>query len=360
MATQHGPAEKSLSNLGSLRAMPTTLCATDPDRVLELLMDDQCLLQDRTSDPTEVVGQSRSLVHVFQLAAQVAETTACVLIEGETGTGKELVARAIHRASPRRDQPFVKMNCAAIPRGLLESELFGHEKGAFTDATSRRVGRFELADRGTLFLDEVGDIAPELQAKLLRVLQEREFERVGDTRTRQVDVRVLAASNRDLSQMVAAGQFRSDLYYRLNVFPIVVPPLRERPEDIPLLARFFTERHARRFNKAIPEITPKTMRALCAQRWPGNVRELENLIERSVILSGPSTLEVPPEEVLPVAREPAERIPTLQDVERDYILQALTESNWVIAGVAGTAAKLGMKRTSLQYRMEKLGIKRPR
>ena len=261
----------------------------------QLQAENSYLRMERDADRhwDEIVGQSKALKNVLKLVEQVAPTNACVLIQGETGTGKELIAHAIHRLSDRRDQAFVKLNCAAIPAGLIESDLFGHERGAFTGAVSRKSGRFELADRGTIFLDEVGEIPLELQAKLLRVLQEREFERLGGTRTTRVDVRLVAASNRDLAQMVAEGTFRSDLYYRLKVFPIVVPPLRERVEDIPLLARCFTERHARQCNKAVTEIPADTMRALCAYSWPGNIREMENLIERSVILSQGSTLEVP-------------------------------------------------------------------
>jgi formate hydrogenlyase transcriptional activator len=310
----------------------------------------------------EIVGQSRALRTALRLVEQVAPTGACVLIQGETGTGKELIARAIHRLSNRRDAAFVKMNCAAIPTGLLESELFGHEKGAFTGAIARKVGRFELATGGTLFLDEVGDIPGELQAKFLRVLQERELERLGSTRTLRVDVRVVAASNRDLAQMVKDRQFRSDLYYRLNVFPILVPPLRERVEDIPLLARCFTDRHARRCHKEITEIPDEVVDALCRHHWPGNIRELENFIERSVILTRGSVLEIPFGELAPAAavRSTPGGPATLENLERQHIIRALDASRWVIAGPAGAAAKLGMKRTSLQHRMRKLGIARPR
>jgi formate hydrogenlyase transcriptional activator len=308
----------------------------------------------------ELVGNSRALKDVLRLVQQVAPTTACVLIQGETGTGKELVARAIHYSSPRRTQPFVRLNCASIPAGLLESELFGHERGAFTGAIARHSGRFELADRGTLFLDEVGDLPLPLQVKLLRVLQEREFERLGGTRTIRVNVRVVAATNRDLAQMVAAGEFRSDLYYRLRVFPIVVPPLRDRVEDIPMLVTCFMERHARRCNKPICRVSDETMRALCRYAWPGNVRELENLIERSVIISQKTTLEVPLGELELDSREVTEVDQSLQGMEREHILRALQASNWVIAGSSGAAVRLGLKRTSLQYKMQKLGISRPR
>jgi formate hydrogenlyase transcriptional activator len=298
------------------------------------------------------------LKKVLDLVEQVAPTKASVLIQGETGTGKELIARAIHRLSGRREQAFVKLNCAAIPTGLLEAELFGHEKGAFTGAVGRRIGRFELAHQGTIFLDEVGEIPLELQAKLLRVLQEQEFERLGSPRTIRIDVRIVAASNRDLAQMVADRGFRSDLYYRLNVFPIVIPPLRERVEDIPQLVRYLTERHARQYNKPVMSIPAETMVALCHYPWPGNVRELENFIERSVILSQGSTLEVPLGELKPVSGTAADGT-TLEDFEREHILRALNESHWVIAGPSGAAARLGMKRTSLQHRMQKLGITRP-
>jgi formate hydrogenlyase transcriptional activator len=267
-----------------------------------LLAENLYLRQELDSEEhwEEIVGQSKVLKKVLDLVEQVAPTKASVLIQGETGTGKELIARAIHRLSGRKEQAFVKLNCAAIPTGLLKAELFGHEKGAFTGAIGRRIGRFELAHQGTIFLDEVGEIPLELQAKLLRVLQEQEFERLGSPRTIHIDVRLVAASNRDLAQMVVDRGFRSDLYYRLNVFPIVVPPLRERVEDIPQLVRYLTKRHARQYNKPITSITAETMTALCRYPWPGNVRELENLIERSVILSQGSTLEVPFGELKPV------------------------------------------------------------
>lgn len=314
---------------------------------------------DEQHQGEEIIGQSTVFGRVLALVEQVAPTNACVLIQGETGTGKELIARAIHRLSGREGQSFVKLNCAAIPTGLLEAELFGHEKGAFTGAIGQRIGRFELAHRGTIFLDEVGEIPLELQAKLLRVLQEQEFERLGSTRTIRVDVRIVAASNRDLARMVADREFRSDLYYRLNVFPIMVPPLRERAQDISLLVQYFTERHARRYNRPITSIPAETLAALCRYRWPGNVRELENLIERSVILSQGPTLDVPLGELMPV-NETAIGALTLEDCEREHILRVLNDCRWVIAGPSGAAAKLGMKRTSLQYKMQKLGITRPR
>jgi formate hydrogenlyase transcriptional activator len=307
----------------------------------------------------EIVGESPALKGVLSQVETVASTDSNVLILGETGTGKEVIARAIHELSPRRERTFVKVNCAAIPTGLLESELFGHEKGAFTGAIAQKVGRFELAHRGTLFLDEVGDIPPELQPKLLRVLQEKEFERLGSTRTQRVDVRVVAATNRDLAQMVEDRLFRSDLYYRLNVFPIVVPPLRERREDIPLLVRYFAQKYARRMDRRIESLPAEEMEALTRYPWPGNVRELENLIERAVILSRGPTLHVP----LPEDRLSSEALAgspvTLEAAEREHILRTLRETNWVIAGPHGAAARLGMKRTTLQSRMAKLGISRP-
>ena len=312
----------------------------------------------------EVVGDSSALRAVLRRVERVARTDSTVLIQGETGTGKELVARALHRLSRRHDRTFVKLNCAAIPIGLLESELFGHEKGAFTGAVTRRIGRFELAHQGTLFLDEVGEIPLELQVKLLRVLQEQEFERLGSTRTLRVDVRLIASTNRDLAKMIAREQFRNDLYYRLNVFPITMPPLRDRVDDIPLLLRHFTRHHAQLCNKSITNVAPKTIAALCRYSWPGNVRELENVIERSVILSQGSTLEVPLAELksqastAPLeARTPAAK--TLESAQRECILRALHDARWVIAGPSGAAATLGVKRTSLQYKMRKLGIRRP-
>jgi formate hydrogenlyase transcriptional activator len=307
----------------------------------------------------EIVGESPALKRVLGQVETVAPTDSSVLVLGETGTGKEVIARALHDLSPRRERTFVKVNCAAIPTGLLESELFGHEKGAFTGAIAQKVGRFELAHRGTLFLDEVGDIPLELQPKLLRVLQEKEFERLGGTRTQHVDVRVVAATNRDLTQMVEDRLFRSDLYYRLNVFPITVPPLRERAEDIPLLVRYFAQKHARRMDRRIETIPAEEMEALTRYHWPGNVRELENLIERAVILSRGPALHVPlPEERLSGDATAASPV-TLEAAEREHILHALGETHWVIAGPQGAAARLGMKRTTLQSRMTKLGISRP-
>jgi formate hydrogenlyase transcriptional activator len=308
-----------------------------------------------------IVGDSVALKAALQLVSVVAPTDSSVLILGETGTGKELIARAIHDLSVRRERPFVKLNCAAIPLGLLESELFGHEKGAFTGAIAQKVGRFELANKGTLFLDEVGDIPLELQAKLLRVLQEQEFERLGSNRTHKVDVRLIAATHRDLSGMVKQSTFREDLYYRLKVFPINVPALRQRTEDIPTLVRHFTELYSRRLNKGINEIPPETMDALVRYRWPGNVRELQNFIERAVILSPHSVLRAPISELEPFHAHREGNIPMtgLEEVERDHILRTLEASNWVVGGRNGAAERLGMKRTSLVYRMRKLRIGRP-
>jgi formate hydrogenlyase transcriptional activator len=278
---------------------------------------------------------------------------------GETGSGKELVARALHNLSDRRERTFVKLNCAAIPTGLLESELFGHEKGAFTGAIATKMGRFEMADRGTIFLDEVGEIPLDLQVKLLRVLQEQEFERLGSTRTIRVDVRVIAATNRDLGRMVEEQEFRGDLYYRLKVFPITVPPLRERTEDIPLLVRHFTQKFAQRMKKRIESIPSEAMKALQHYPWPGNVRELENFVERSVILSRDSVLHVPLTELKTRPEDLTTSAETLEAAEREHILRILKETRWVIAGPSGAAARLGMKRTTLQSKMQRLGITRP-
>jgi formate hydrogenlyase transcriptional activator len=309
----------------------------------------------------EVVGSSSSLKAVLKSVRIVAPADSTVLIQGETGTGKEMIARAIHKLSSRKDQAFVKVNCAAIPLGLLESELFGHERGAFTGAIAQKVGRFELAHKGTLFLDEVGDIPLELQPKLLRVLQEQEFERLGSTRTQRVDVRVLAATNVSLTQMVAEKKFRSDLYYRLKVFPIDVPPLRDRREDIPLLVRYFSNKYARRMGKHIESIPKDAMDALSHYAWPGNIRELQNLMERAVLLSPGTSLRVPVAEILnDSGLDSSSGGNTLERVEREQIVQALRESNWVVGGARGAAARLGIKRTSLAYKMQKLGISRPR
>ncbi len=326
----------------------------------------------RTSDQAsyerrfeQIIGNSPALEAVLEQVERVAPTGSTVLIQGETGTGKELIAHAIHNISSRCGRPFVRLNCAAIPLDLLESELFGHEKGAFTGAIAQKIGRFELADKGTLFLDEVGDIPSALQPKLLRVLQEQEFERLGSTRTHQVNVRLVAATNRDLTEMVNRGEFRSDLYYRLNVFPVLLPPLRERREDIPALVMHFVEVLGRRMGREIEHIPPETMSALSSYQWPGNIRELQNLIERAVILSNDGVLPNP----LPAA-ETEQRATvslgattlgatTLRDSERTLILQTLEGVGWVIGGPKGAAAKLGLKRTTLIHKMQKLGIARP-
>jgi formate hydrogenlyase transcriptional activator len=305
-----------------------------------------------------LIGDSPALRHVLEQAELVAPTDATVLIQGETGTGKELIARAIHRLSARSNHAFVKLNCGAIPATLLENELFGHERGAFTDAVAQQIGRFELAHGGTLFLDEVGEIPLELQSKFLRVLQEQEFERLGGTRTIRVDARLVAATNRDLAAMVGDRQFRSDLYYRLNVFPIVNPPLRERPEDISTLAHYFMEKFAARMRKRVTAIPIGTMAALRRYHWPGNVRELEHLVERGVILSRESTLEIPLNELTRPRTDQQPAI-TLEEAEREHIYQALQDANWMIGGPSGAAARLGIKRTTLQSMMSRLGIARP-
>jgi len=310
----------------------------------------------------QIVGESAPLRQVLKLAETVAPTGSTVLIRGETGTGKELVARAIHDLSPRKDRTFVKLNCAAIPTGLLESELFGHERGAFTGAIAQKVGRFELAHQGTLFLDEVGDIPLELQPKLLRVLQEQEFERLGGTRTIRVDVRLVAATNRDLAQMVAEGRYRSDLYYRLNVFPLLLPPLRERPDDIPRLVRHFTQRFARRMGRRIETIPSEVMDALVHYPWQGNIRELQNIVERAVILSPGPSLQVPLGELQPAAaqaNEPTAAATTLADAEKEHILGVLRDTGWVVGGPEGAASRLGLRRSTLQWKMKKLGVLRP-
>jgi len=314
---------------------------------------------DRDRQFDHIVGNSPALEAVLKKVEQVASTSATVLIEGETGTGKELLAKAIHNISPRYDRPFVKVNCAAIPLDLLESELFGHEKGAFTGAIGQRIGRFELADKGTLFLDEVGDIPRPLQPKLLRVLQEQEFERLGSGRTHHVDVRVVAATHRDLEQMVNSNEFRSDLYYRLNVFPVLLPPLRARYEDIPALVTHFVDFYGRQIGKPIQQIPEDTMSALRSYAWPGNVRELQNLIERAVILSHDGVLPNP----LPSNHQETVTVisksNTLKEVDRALIVQALEAAAWMIGGPEGAAVKLGVKRTTLLYKMKKLGIFRP-
>ena len=304
-----------------------------------------------------IVGCSTALMNTLDLVRTVAPTGSTVLIQGETGTGKELIAHAIHNASPRCGRALIKLNCAAIPLDLLESELFGHERGAFTGAITQKIGRFEMAHRGTLFLDEVGDIPPALQPKLLRVLQEQEFERLGSGRTHQVDVRLVAATHRDLESMVKRNEFRSDLYYRLNVFPIDVPPLRDRRDDIPLLVHYFANKYARRMGKQIESIPNETMDALSRYSWPGNIRELQNLMERAALLSTGPSLRVPLGEILSDPGFSGGN--ALEQAEREQILRALRESNWVVGGARGAAARLGLKRTSLAYKMDKLGISRP-
>ncbi len=355
-------------------AVDNALAFQQIDSLKEKLAGEKLYLEEEIRNEfnfEEIIGESAALRSALAQVELVAAATTTTLILGETGTGKELIARAIHNRSPRRDRTFVKINCAAIPAGLLESELFGHERGAFTGAIAQKIGRFELADRGTIFLDEVGDIPLELQPKLLRVLQEQEFERLGNPRTIRVDVRVVAATNRDLAQLVAEKQFRSDLYYRLNVFPIRVPALHERPEDIPLLVRYFVQRYSRRLNKHVQFVPAEVMNALSSYSWPGNIRELENLIERAVLLSPGSELRVPLSELRsplpgpqtlaqnPSGAFPAPSISTLEDAEREHILRALRQTEWRVAGPRGAAVLLGMKRTTLQARMRKLKIRRP-
>jgi len=315
----------------------------------------------READFQGIVGKSSTLRQLLEMVKTVAPSDSTVLLLGETGTGKELIARAIHNRSGRRERTLVKVNCAAIPTGLLESELFGHERGAFTGAIAQKVGRLELADGGSLFLDEIGDIPLELQPKLLRVLQEREFERLGSTRTKKVDVRVVAATHRDLETMIVDKQFRSDLYYRLNVFPITIPPLRERPEDIPLLVQHFVQQTARNMNKAIDTISCDTMDALAQYSWPGNIRELENVIERAVILSPGPVLRLSIRDlhtrIAPGSDH--ERNQTLEEVERKHIVTTLKQTRWVLSGPRGAAIRLGLHRATLYFRMKKLGIVRP-
>ena len=313
-----------------------------------------------------IIGNSAALESVLEQVEQVASTDSTVLIEGETGTGKELIAHAIHNASQRYGRPFIKLNCAAIPLDLLESELFGHEKGAFTGAIAQKIGRFEMADKGTLFLDEVGDIPPALQPKLLRVLQEQEFERLGSGRTHKVDVRLVAATNRDLVKMVARGQFRSDLYYRLNVFPILLPALRERREDIPVLVTHFVRLFSRRMGKQVDSIPPETMAAFQWYSWPGNIRELQNMVERAVILSRDGALPNPLHKrrtgpiVLSLQRtQLAPSSGTWEDSDRALIVETLEQAGWVVGGPRGAAAQLGLKRTTLLAKMRRLGILRP-
>ena len=335
------------------------------DALKNTLEEEKLYLEEEISDQfnsREIIGNSPSLKRALQAAQTVAATDSNVLIFGETGTGKELIARAIHNLSSRNEHTLVRVNCAAIPTGLLESEMFGHEKGAFTGAIEQRKGRFELAHKGTLFLDEVEDIPVDLQPKLLRVLQEQEFERLGSSRTIKVDVRVVAATNADLEELVSEKKFRSDLFYRLNVFPITLPPLRERIEDIPLLVHFFAQKFAKRMKKPIERIPTEVVTALSRYSWPGNIRELQNLIERAVILSRGSVLEVPLGELKQNGRIATEQSASnsLESVEREHILRVLRETNWVIGGPTGAAARLGLPRTTLNNKMQRLGIARPR
>ena len=348
-------------------AVENALAYREIDALKNKLQEEKLYLQEEIRTEynfEEIIGTSATLKRALQDVETVAPTDSTVLIFGETGTGKELIARALHNLSARREHTLVKVNCAAIPTGLLESEMFGHERGAFTGAVEQRKGRFELAHRGTIFLDEIEEIPLELQPKLLRVLQEQEFERLGSGKTIRVDVRVLTATNADLAQMVGEKKFRSDLYYRLNVFPIALPALRERPEDIPLLVHFFAQKFAQQMKKPIKTIPAETMAKLTAYSWPGNIRELQNLIERAVILSRGSVLEVPLAEL----QQPANVVPMnqiqapirLEAVEREHIMRILRETGWVIGGTAGAAARLGLNRTTLNNRMRKLGITRPR
>jgi formate hydrogenlyase transcriptional activator len=364
-----------LSQIGNQVAIAVeNACAFGEIRELkEKLAQEKLYLEDEIRSEmnfAQIVGKSASLRRVLKQVETVAPTDSTVLIYGDTGTGKELIARAIHDLSPRRSKPFVKLNCAAIPTGLLESELFGHEKGAFTGAIAQRIGRFEVANGGTIFLDEIGEIPLELQTKLLRVLQEREFERLGSSRTLRTDARLIAATNRDLEAMVSEQKFRSDLFFRLNVFPVHVPPLRERQGDIPLLVRHFTQQFSRRMNRVIETIPSAAMEALCRYHWPGNIRELQNVIERAVIISTGPALSVDVADLkFPKAGPPVEKPLSpkstngalhnvLEETERQQILKALKECNWVVAGPNGAAAHLGMKRSTLQLRMHKLGIAR--
>jgi formate hydrogenlyase transcriptional activator len=387
----YGPADVDFLQLVANQvavAVESALAFDCIEKLKEKLTQEKVYLEEeiRTEHNfDEIVGESAALRRVLKQVETVAPTDSTVLIRGETGTGKELIARALHHLSPRRDRTFVKLNCAAIPTGLLESELFGHEKGAFTGAITQKIGRFELAHQGTLFLDEVGDIPPELQPKLLRVLQEQEFERLGSTRTVRVDVRLVAATNRDLAAMAGSGQFRSDLYYRLNVFPVLLPPLRERREDIPRLVRHFAQKAARRMGRLIETIPVEAMDALVRYLWPGNIRELENVIERAVILSpspelrvnvgeldsGGQRSEVGSQESEVRGQGSEDGRPTsdsqavtsgstLADAERAHIVRVLRETGWVLGGPNGAAARLAMKRTTLQSKMKKLGISRPR
>jgi formate hydrogenlyase transcriptional activator len=359
-------------------AVENALAFKQIDKLKDKLAEEKLYLEEEIRSEfnfEEIIGDSPALKRALAQVELVAPAGTAVLVTGDTGTGKELIARAIHNLSPRRERTFVKVNCAAIPSGLLESELFGHERGAFTGALTQKIGRFELADRGTLFLDEVADLPLELQPKLLRVLQEQEFERLGSNQTQRVDVRIVAATNSDLAKLVAERAFRSDLYYRLNVFPIHIPALRERPEDIPLLVRYFVQKFSRRLNKAVAYVPAEAMDALVGYAWPGNIRELENFIERAVLLSPGKELRVTISELKSIAvaaaasedsaatsaaiNSPSFSISTLEEAERQHILRALRQTEWRIAGPKGAAIVLGMKRTTLQARMRKLGIRRP-
>jgi formate hydrogenlyase transcriptional activator len=343
-------------------AVENALTFQEAEALKDRLAKEKAYLEDEVRTEHnfgDIVGDSPALRAVLKNVQVVAPTDSTVLVCGETGTGKELIARAVHDLSPRKGRTFVKLNCSAIPTGLLESELFGHERGAFTGAIAQKIGRFELAHQGTLFLDEVGDIPLELQPKLLRVLQEQEFERLGGTRTIKVDVRLVAATNRDLAKMVAEGRFRSDLYYRLNVFPLTLPPLRERPDDIPRLVHHFTHLFARRMGRRIESIPTSVMEGLVRYHWPGNVRELQNVIERAVILSPGSTLQVPLADLAPPSVPRQTPAVTLAEVEREQILAALQQTGWRVGGPKGAAARLGIKRTTLQKTMKRMGVSRP-
>ena len=343
--------------------LPESLERERPPKSEDHLAHQNISLEDEVvveRDFREIVGNNTRLKAVLDNVRIVAPVDSSVLVLGETGTGKELIARAIHDLSPRKNYPFVKVNCAAIPSGLLESELFGHERGAFTGAIAQKIGRFELGNKGTLFLDEVGDMPLELQPKLLRVLQEQEFERLGSTRTQRVDVRVVAATNADLATLVGEKKFRSDLYYRLNVFPIIVPPLRERHDDIERLVCHFARKYAQRMGKRIQSVPRATMEALTRHTWPGNVRELQNLMERAVLLSAGPSLRVPLADIhaaCDLSAPPDSNV--LEQAERELILQALRESNWVVGGTRGAAARLRLNRTGLAYKIKKFGISRP-
>jgi formate hydrogenlyase transcriptional activator len=354
-------------------AVENALAYSQIQELKEQLSKEKLYLEDELRSElnfAQIIGSSPVLRRLLKQVENVASTDSTVLIYGETGTGKELIARAIHDLNPRRTKPFVKLNCAAIPTGLLESELFGHEKGAFTGAIAQRIGRFEVADSGTIFLDEIGEIPLELQTKLLRVLQEREFERLGSSKTLRTDARLIAATNRNLEAMVAEQKFRSDLFFRINVFPVHVPALREREGDIPLLVRHFTQQFSRRMNKPIDTIPSATMDALCRYHWPGNIRELQNMIERAVIISTTSVLSLDVADLKLRPDSAEEKVATpdfktngplrdvLENTERQRILEALERSNWVVAGSRGAATQLGMKRSTLQKRIRKLGIAR--